>query len=95
MDFSVQADHRVKLKESDKKDKNLDLATKLKKTVKHESDIDTNCNCCTYYSHQRNGKKTRGFGNKKTSEDNPHYSIAEIGQNTEKSPGDLWGLVVT
>ena len=31
MDFSVPADHRVKLKESEKKDKHLDLARELKK----------------------------------------------------------------
>ena len=31
MDFSVPADHRVKLKESEKKDKYLDLARELKK----------------------------------------------------------------
>ena len=31
MDFAVSADHRVKLKESEKKDKYLDLARELKK----------------------------------------------------------------
>ena len=31
MDFAVPADHRVKLKESKKKDKYLDLARELKK----------------------------------------------------------------
>ena len=31
MDFPVLADHRVKLKESEKKDKYLDLAKELKK----------------------------------------------------------------
>ena len=31
MDFSVPADHRIKLKESEKKDKYLDLARELKK----------------------------------------------------------------
>ena len=31
MDFTVPADHRIKLKESEKKDKYLDLARKLKK----------------------------------------------------------------
>ena len=31
MDFAVPADHRVKLKESEKKDKYLDLAKELKK----------------------------------------------------------------
>ena len=31
MDFTVLADHRIKLKESEKKDKYLDLARELKK----------------------------------------------------------------
>ena len=31
MDFAVPADHRVKLKESEKKDKYMDLAQELKK----------------------------------------------------------------
>ena len=31
MDFSVRADHRIKLKECEKKDKYLDLAKELKK----------------------------------------------------------------
>ena len=55
MNFAIPADHRVKLKESKKKDKYLDLARKLKKTttMKHESDGDTNCKWCTRYSHQR------------------------------------------
>ena len=38
------ADHRVKLKEGVKRNKYLDLAGELKKTMKHESDGDTNCN---------------------------------------------------
>ncbi len=33
MDFAVPADHRVKLKESEKKDKDLDLARELKKKL--------------------------------------------------------------
>ena len=32
---------------------------------------------------------TGGLGNKRTSGDHSNYSIVEIGQNTEKSPGDL------
>ena len=31
MDFAVPADHRIKLKEREKKDKNLDFARELKK----------------------------------------------------------------
>ena len=35
------------------------------------------------------------LGNKRTSGNNPTYSTVEIGQNTEKSPGDLRKLFVT
>ena len=38
---------------------------------------------------------TGRLGNKKTSRDRPNYTVAEIGQNTEKSPGDLMIFVVT
>ena len=48
MAFAVSDYHRVKLKESEKKDKYLDLARELKKTVEHESDGDTNCNWCSW-----------------------------------------------
>ena len=65
----------------------------IEKTVEHESEGYTNCNCCSWYSHQRIDKRTRGLGNKRTTGDNPIYSIADISQNTEKSPGDLRGLV--
>ena len=41
------------------------------------------------------GTRTGGLGNKRTSRDHPNYSIIEIGQNTEKSPGDLKRLAVT
>ena len=39
------------------------------------------------------GKRTGRLGNKSTCEDHPDYSIIVIGQNTEKSPGDLRRLV--
>ena len=41
------------------------------------------------------GTVTGGFGNKRKSGDHPNYSIIKIGQNTEKSPGDLRRLTVT
>ena len=47
MDFAVPTDHRIKLKEIGKRDKYLDLAREVKKTMEHESDSDTNCNLCT------------------------------------------------
>ena len=79
MDFAFLADHRVKLKESKKRDKYLDLAKELKKTMEHENDGDTNCDWCTQYNHQRIGT---GLGNKRISEDHPNKTIVEIDQNT-------------
>ena len=38
---------------------------------------------------------TKGLRNKGITGDHPNYSIAEIGQNTEKSPWDLRRFVVT
>ena len=44
MNFAVQTDLRIKLKEIEKRDKYLDLARELKKIMEHESDGDTNYN---------------------------------------------------
>ena len=49
VDFAVTADHRIKLKECKYKDKYLDLARELKKTVEHAGDNDTNCNRCVWH----------------------------------------------
>ena len=57
--------------------------------MEHESDVYTSCNWCTWYSYQMIGMKTGGSGNKNTSGDQRNYTIIKIGQNTEKSPGDL------
>ena len=37
-------------------------------------------------------QKSGGLGNKRTSGDNLNYRIAEISENTEKSPRDLLSL---
>ena len=95
MDFAVPAEHRVKLKKGEKKDKYLDLARELKKTVELESDGDINCYWCAQYSHQGFDKEAWGLENKVTSGDHPNYSIIEIGQNTEESPEDLRRFTVT
>ena len=51
VDFASPADHRIKLKECEKKDKYLDLAWRLKKkTIDHESDNYTNCDLSFRYS---------------------------------------------
>ena len=66
------------------KDKYLDLARELKKTMEHKSDGDTNYNWCAWYIHQRIITETGGLENKWTSRrDHPNCIIVEIGQNTE------------
>ena len=62
--------------------------------MEHESDDYTNLNWCSWYNHQRIGSRIGRLGNNRTGGDCPNYSIVEIGQNTEKSPGDLRRLVV-
>ena len=94
MNITVPADHRVNLKENEKKAKYLDLARELK-NLEHKDDGDTNCNWRTWYSHKRIDTETGVFGNKRTSGDHRKYNIVEITQNTEKSPGDLRRLAVT
>ena len=49
----------------------------------------------TLGSHLRFGTRTGRLGNNGTGGNYPNYSIFEIDQNTEKSPGDLRILVVT
>ena len=47
-------DHRVKLRESENRDKYLDISKELKKkkqTMEHEGDGDTNCNLFSWYCH--------------------------------------------
>ena len=63
--------------------------------MENESDGDTKCNWHASYSYQKICKGTRGLGNKRTSGDHPNYSIVEIGQNSEKCPGNYRILAVT
>ena len=42
VDFAVPAEHRIKLKECEKRDKYLDLARELKKSMEHDGDNYTN-----------------------------------------------------
>ena len=43
--------------------------------VEHKREDYTNCNWCSWYSHQRIGTRTGGFGNKGTGGDCPNYSL--------------------
>ena len=95
MDFAVPADHRVKLKESEKNDKYLDLAGELKKLWNMKVTIIPIVIGAFYTVTKGLSKGPGGLGNKRTSEDHPNYYIIENGQNTEKSPGDLRRFTIT
>ena len=94
-DFTVSVEHRVELKENEKEDKYINLPRQLKKTLEYESDDYTYCKWRSWYNHGRIGKGTGGYRNKRTNGDHPKYFIIDIGQNTEKRPGDLRRLAVT
>ena len=85
MDFAISADHRVKMKESEKRDKYLDFARELKKL----------CNMKVIVIPTIQSPGIGGYGNKRMSGDHSNYSIVEIGQNTKKSPEDSRRLAVT
>ena len=50
VDFAVLADQRINPKESEKKDKYLDLDRELKKDVEHESNDCANCDWCVRHN---------------------------------------------
>ena len=58
IDFAVAADHRIKLKEREKK-KYLDLVRELKKTMEHDGDNYANCDWYFWFS---NSKILKGSG---------------------------------
>ena len=88
IDFTVSADHRIKLKKCEKKGKYLDFAKKIEKAVEHEGDDCTNCDWCFWLSNQRIIKGPGGLGSWWTRGDYPNDSVIENGQNIVKSPGD-------
>ena len=88
VDFAALVNHRVKLKESEKKNKYLDLARELKQTIEHERDDAISCTWCARYTHQRIGTGSGGLWNKKTSGVYPNYNIIKIGLSSEMSFGD-------
>ena len=57
--------------------------------MEHESQ--GHCKCCwrSRNGHQQPGEGIGRIGNQLENRNHPDFSIAEISQNTEKSPGDL------
>ena len=66
----------------------------LKITVERESDVYTNCNWCFMYNTEMIIKGSGELGKKRMSGGHPNYYTIEIGQNTEKSSGDLKRLAL-
>ena len=92
VDFAVSADHWVKLKESGKKDKYLDLARESKKLWNMDVTVIPIVIGMLSTVIQRINKETGWLGNKRSSGDHPNDYIIKIVQNTKKSPGDLLSL---
>ena len=63
--------------------------------MEHENDGDVNCYWCFWNNPQRIDIGTGRVGNQRVSGNHQDYSIINIGQNTEKSPGDLRRFTVT
>ena len=97
VDVAIPADHRVKLRESEKKNKYLDLTKELKKKKMWNMKVRIIPFLIGAFGTVTKGllKGTRGLGNKRTSGDHPNCYIIENSQNTEKRPGDLRIFVVT
>ena len=91
MDFAVSAYHKVKLKESEKRDKYLHLTSELGKLWNMKATVEP-------IAIGAFAAVTKGLVrevNKRTSGDHPNDSSVEISWNTEKSPEDLKRLVIT
>ena len=62
------------------------LFKEIEKTVEHESDDYTNCNWCSWYSHQRIG--TRTGGNNGTSRNHKNYCVQSWTSPGSNTPQD-------
>ena len=93
--FAVAADHRIKLKESKKRDKYLDLARELKKRWNIKMKVIPMVICRLGTVRKGIDTGTGRLGYKRTNGDYLNLSIVEIGQKAKRSPGDLKWLAVT
>ena len=92
VDFAVPADHRIKLKESEKKDKYHDLARELKKLWNMTIIPIVFGAFGTLTKGLFKGLEVLEVGRR---EEAIQITALLNGQNTEKSPGDLRWLAVT
>ena len=92
VDVAVPADHRINLKECEKKDEYFDFARELKNMKVTIVPIVIGA-----FGTITKGllKRPGGLGSWQTGREYPNDSIAANGQNPETSPGDLRRLAVT
>ena len=90
----LPADHRVKIKDSEKRDKYLKFARE-QKIWNMEVTVIPIVVGALGTSSKGLVKRTGKLGNKRTRGDHPDYSIIKIGQNTMKNPEGLKRLAVT
>ena len=88
--YKIRHDRVIKLKEIKTSDKYEDLARELKKQWNKKVTVIP----IVIGALGRIGTGTWALGSKRTIGENLNYSIVEIGQNTEKSPGALKRLTV-
>ena len=84
----------MKIKEGEKT-QILGPNQRIKKTMEHYGDSDTNRNWRAWNDFQRLVKGAGRSENWRMCRDHSNYSNAEVGQNTEKCSGDLRRLAVT
>ena len=77
-----------------RKDRQI-LDKKKKRTGEHPGEVDINCSWCTGNSLKKIGNGIGTVGNCRKNRDHSDQNILEIGQNTEKSPGDQRRIAVT
>ena len=92
MDFAVSADHRIKLKENEKKDKYFDLARELRKPWNMKVMVLTIVICSLDTVPKWLLQSLEDLEIKRMNGGHPNYCIIEIIQYTEKSPRDLGRL---
>ena len=95
MDFAVLTDHRIKLKENEKRDKFLDFAREIKKNLWNMKETVIPIMIISLGTVTKGLiQGVEGLEINRRVERNPNYSIIEIGKNTAETWGYLlWGII--
>ena len=92
MEFAVLANHGMKIKENEKRDKFLDLARELKKLWNMRVTVIPIVIDALGTIPKGFVKGTRKFRNQRMCGEHPNNSFIKIRQNTEESSADLLSL---